>query len=86
MDIFQGKNCPLGFPLVLFEPHHEKTCLCHMQTIKVQIRFARDEADFKQMSSLVFEFLCRLVSCAGCGIQLNHVMKKPVFGVCDQLS
>ena len=22
---------------VLYEPHHEKTCLCHMRTTKVQI-------------------------------------------------
>ena len=29
--------CLICLTFTLYEPHHEKTCLCHMQTTKVQI-------------------------------------------------
>ena len=31
------KNCSPGFWTKLFEPHDEKTCLCHILTTKMQI-------------------------------------------------
>ena len=34
---FGGIGCMSAGSMYTFEPHHEKTCLCHMRTTKVQI-------------------------------------------------
>ena len=40
MSVTSAPHSPAVSTGLYYEPHHEKTCLCHMRTTKAQIRSA----------------------------------------------